>query len=170
MGRNVFSPAHFLISSNLRHLDPEYDGHSLGQIYGKKSAVYQWHILLLPHLVVTCWLLVGQITHAGNPTTDVYRYDSHTDSWHVISQMKNKRSYCLAVTLPEDRLIVAGGWIGIGVSDIVEILEDEWQWISFLSTWTQPTHYMYTTSTIHACIAIAIKKIWWTLQDPPDQW
>ena len=28
------------------------------------------------------------------------------DSWHVISQMKNKRSQCLAVTLPEDQLIV----------------------------------------------------------------
>ena len=53
-------------------------------------------------------------------TTNVYRYDSHTDSWHVISQMKNKRSRCLAVTLPEDRLIVVGG-----VTDSVEILEDK---------------------------------------------
>ena len=53
---------------------------------------------------------------SGNPTTDVYRYDSHTDSWHVISQMKNKRSQCLAVTLSEDRLIVVGGWTRIGIS------------------------------------------------------
>ena len=60
-----------------------------------------------------------------NPTTDVYRYDSHTDSWHVISQMKNKRSQCLAVTLPEDQLIVVGGWTGIGDTDSVEILEDK---------------------------------------------
>ena len=57
---------------------------------------------------------------SGSPITDVYRYDSHTDSWHVISQMKNKRSYCLAVTLPQDRLIVVGGW-----TDSVEILEDK---------------------------------------------
>ena len=47
---------------------------------------------------------------SGNHTTDVYRYDSHADSWYVISQMKNKRSWCLAVTLPEDQLIVVGGW------------------------------------------------------------
>ena len=63
---------------------------------------------------------------SGNSTTDVYKYDSHTDSWHVISQMKNKRSLCLAVTLPEDQLIVVGGWTGIGIrTDSVEILEDK---------------------------------------------
>ena len=60
-----------------------------------------------------------------NLTTDVYRYDSHTDSWHVISQMKNKRSQCLAVTLPEDQLIIVGGLTGIGDTDSVEILEDK---------------------------------------------
>ena len=61
------------------------------------------------------------------PNTDVYRCDSHTDSWHVISQMKNKRSHCLAVTLPEDQLIVVGGWTGMGRrhTDSVEILEDK---------------------------------------------
>ena len=35
-------------------------------------------------------LAIGGRDDSGNPTTDVYRYDSHTDSWHVISQMKNK--------------------------------------------------------------------------------
>ena len=54
-------------------------------------------------------LAIGGDDDSGNPTTDVYRYDSHTDSWHVISQMKNKRSQCLAVTLPEDQLMVVGG-------------------------------------------------------------
>ena len=65
--------------------------------------------------------------NSGNLTTDVYRYDSHTDSWHVISQMKNKRSQCLAVTLPEDQLIVLGGWTGVygGETNSVEILEDK---------------------------------------------
>ena len=64
---------------------------------------------------------------SGNPTTDIYRYDSHTDSWHVISQMKNKRSQCLAVTLPEDQLIVVGGQTEMfrGYTDSVEILEDK---------------------------------------------
>ena len=65
-------------------------------------------------------LAIGGDKDSGNSTTDVYRYDSHTDSWHVISQMKNKRSQCLAVTLPEDQLIVVGGG-----TDSVEILEDK---------------------------------------------
>ena len=65
-------------------------------------------------------LAIGGDDDSVNPTTDVYRYDSHTDSWHVISQMKNKRSHCLAVTLPEDRLIIVGGG-----TDSVEILEDK---------------------------------------------
>ena len=65
--------------------------------------------------------------YSGNPTTDVYRYDSHTDSWHVISQMKNKQSQSLAVTLSENQLIAVGGWTGMftGWTDSVEILEDK---------------------------------------------
>ena len=65
-------------------------------------------------------LAIGGRDDPGNRTTDVYRYDSHTDSWHVISQMKKKRSLCLAVTLPEDQLIIVGG----GTTS-VEILEDK---------------------------------------------
>ena len=65
-------------------------------------------------------LAIGGDDDSESPTTDIYRYDSHTDSWHVISQMKNKRSQCLTVTLPEDQLIVVGGG-----TDSVEILEDK---------------------------------------------
>ena len=72
-------------------------------------------------------LAIGGRDDSRNPITDVYRYDSDADSWHVISQMKNKRSQCLAVTLPEDQLIVVGGWTGVygGDTDSVEILEDK---------------------------------------------
>ena len=73
-------------------------------------------------------LAIGGRDDSWNPTTDVYRYDSHTDSWHVISQMKNKRSRCLAVTLPENRLMVVGGrkdTFTLHTTDSVEILEDK---------------------------------------------
>ena len=71
-------------------------------------------------------LAIGGKDDSLNPTTDVYRYDSHTDSWHVISQMKNKRSRCLAVTIPEDQLIVVGGHTqGRYTTDSVETLEDK---------------------------------------------
>ena len=69
-------------------------------------------------------LAIGGKDDSGNPTTNVYRYDSHTNSWNVISQMKNKRSWCLAVTLHEDHLIVVGGFTQYNIiTDSVEILE-----------------------------------------------
>ena len=61
-----------------------------------------------------------------NPTTDVYRYNPHTDSWHVISQTKNKRSKCFAFTLPENQLIIVGGYTEtLHYTESVEILEDK---------------------------------------------
>ena len=38
--------------------------------------------------------------------------------------MKNKRSHCLAVILPDDRHIVVGGYVE-GLTDSVEILEEK---------------------------------------------
>ena len=67
-------------------------------------------------------LAIGGEYDIENSTSDVYRYDSDTDSWHVISPMKNNRSLCLAVTLPGDKLIVVGGY---GDTESVEILEDK---------------------------------------------
>ena len=73
-------------------------------------------------------LAIGGRDGSGSPTSDVYRYDSHTDSWNVVSQMKNKRPRCLAVTLPGEFIIVVGGRTStsspsVTESDSVEILE-----------------------------------------------
>ena len=43
------------------------------------------------------------------PTSNVYRYDFNTDSWTVASQLKQKRSHCLAVALG-DSVVVVGGY------------------------------------------------------------
>ena len=58
-------------------------------------------------------------------TTHVYSYDSQNDSWCIISEMKNKRSQCFSITLPEDQLIVVGGWTDRAsiTSDSVEEVE-----------------------------------------------
>ena len=42
-------------------------------------------------------------------TADVHCYDTHTDSWQVVSNMKHKRRLCLAAVLPEDCVLVVGG-------------------------------------------------------------
>ena len=57
------------------------------------------------HLVV-----IGGKDDSNNPIADVRRYDPQTDSWHVIMKMKNKRYLPLVAVLPEDRLIIVGGW------------------------------------------------------------
>ena len=57
-----------------------------------------------------CILAIGGRDESDKSTSKVYRYDSHTDSWTMASRMKSKRSYCLAVTLPGDDLIVVGGY------------------------------------------------------------
>ena len=68
-------------------------------------------------------LAIGGSDDSWIPTSDVYRYDPHTDSWNVISRMNIKHSACLAVTLPEDHLIVVGGCTQVGeITDSVEIL------------------------------------------------
>ena len=54
-------------------------------------------------------LAVGGRDDSGNITSRVYRYNSTTDSWTLATMMKKKKSQCLAVTLPDDQLIVVGG-------------------------------------------------------------
>ena len=68
-------------------------------------------------------LAIGGRDDSGNHISDVYRYDPHTDLWNVSSRMNIQRSHCIIVTLPEDCLIVVGGWTqDFGVTDSVEIL------------------------------------------------
>ena len=55
-------------------------------------------------------LAVGGRDDSYRATSNVYKYDSHTDSWSVASRMKNRRSACLAVTLPGEGLMVVGGY------------------------------------------------------------
>ena len=92
-----------------------------------KPGVWQ-HIKDLPVTRSTLTTLGGHLVAIGgaddsnNPTADVCRYDPQTDSWHVIMKMKNKRSHSLVAVLPEDRLIIVGGWdTPYHITDSVEI-------------------------------------------------
>ena len=44
-------------------------------------------------------------------TSAVHMYQPVTDSWEVISHMSAPRSFCLATVLPDNQLMVVGGWI-----------------------------------------------------------
>ena len=68
-------------------------------------------------------LIVGGQDLTGKPTTAVHMYNPITNSWEVISHMATPRSKCCAAILPNDQLVVVGGWTGSGksVTDSVEI-------------------------------------------------
>ena len=54
-------------------------------------------------------LAVGGCDSHRNATTSVQEYDSATNSWKVISDMKNKRDQCFTAVLPDNTLVVVGG-------------------------------------------------------------
>ena len=71
-------------------------------------------------------LAIGGFDDSATTTSNVFKYDSNTDTWNVTSQMKEKRYHCLAVTLPGEILVVVGGGIRGLLQDkgtqIVELL------------------------------------------------
>ena len=75
----------------------------------------------LPELPVYLSALVtlhGQLLAIGgntsstsiNPTSAVHQYSSATNSWNVIRRMNSRRHRCFAASLPNNTLVVAGGW------------------------------------------------------------
>ena len=71
----------------------------------------------LPVTGSTCVSLCGQLLAIGGmdfdlePSTAVYAYDTSTDSWDIKSHMTTTRRYCFAAVLPDNQLMVVGGWI-----------------------------------------------------------
>ena len=56
-------------------------------------------------------LAIGGFDDSATTTSNVFKYDSSTDTWIVTSQIQEKRYHCLAVTLPGEILVVVGGGI-----------------------------------------------------------
>ena len=66
--------------------------------------------------LVTCagqLFAIGGRDDSRNPSSNVHRYEPRTNTWHVISQMPTKRSVCLAAVLPQERLVVVGGYMKV---------------------------------------------------------
>ena len=128
--QHVFLPSRSVFSCSLSNLLPTSSlGSRLRRTLSQSQNVWK-QIKPLPVVVSTLasfnahLLAIGGWTDSMNPTSDVYRYDFHTDSWDVVSQMKNKRSLCFAVTHPKYHLIVVGGFTqGGNKTDTIEILQ-----------------------------------------------
>ena len=62
------------------------------------------------------------MTDSQEFTTAVYMYDSTTDSWEIVSHMTNSRYRCFTAVLPDNQLMVMGGWIaGYSETDTIEL-------------------------------------------------
>lgn len=77
-----------------------------------------WHPnpdMVTPSYLSVCVTLSGELVAVGgcdkegSPTNEVYAYDPATVSWNVISHMDVTEQKCIAVVLPEDRLMVVSG-------------------------------------------------------------
>ena len=91
----------FLTCGHPRH-------HFLQVKFGKKLIVCPWTRSSLVQFGGQL-LAIGGRDDSGKSTSNIYRYDPHSDSWTIITHMKNKRSECLPVTPLGDYLLVVGG-------------------------------------------------------------
>ncbi len=66
-------------------------------------------------------LVIGGRDSDGDPTSAIHMYNPTTDSWEVISHMGTPRCDCIAAVLPNNQLMVVGGYTSIfGTTDSVE--------------------------------------------------
>ena len=87
-----------------------------------------WHrVADLPVRLSSCATLCGQLLAVGgcddsfeNYTTAIHQYKPATNSWEVISHMPTARSRTLVAVLPDDKLMVVGGFTPI-TTNLVEI-------------------------------------------------
>ena len=87
-----------------------------------------WNRVAAPPVThTTCVSSFGQLlTFGGNDsnlqsTTAVHMYNPTTDSWEVVSHMRIPRYDCFAAALPNNQLIVVGGFRYRGETDSVEV-------------------------------------------------
>ena len=76
-----------------------------------------WNKVAAPRIARTTYVSIhGRLLTIGGsnsnvqPTTAVYMYNPTTDSWEVISHMRIPRCSCFAAVLPNNQLMVVGGW------------------------------------------------------------
>ena len=96
----------------------------------RSLSVYQsslWRkVASLPFTHSTCQFFHGQLlafggSCLGKATTAVYKYNSATNSWKIISYMSIGRYHCFTAVLPDDQLMVVGGWTDGPMTDAIEL-------------------------------------------------
>ena len=90
--------------------------YALSNTLTRSSKSSTWNrIADLPIKLFTAVTLQGRLLAFGGraledkPTTAIHMYQPTTNSWEVISHMTIPRSWCSAVVLPDNQLMVVGG-------------------------------------------------------------
>ena len=84
-----------------------------------------------PVTETTCVSIHGRLLAVGGkdsdkkPTSACHMYNPTTDSWEVISYMGTPRRDCIAAVLPDNQLMVVGGYTGIVWTESVEFASTE---------------------------------------------
>ena len=93
--------------------------HSLANRLGLSSSTPVWkEVVSIPVLCSSLVTFQGQLLAVGGSTTgraadstsEVWQYDATTDSWNVIGQMRLKRDSVLVAALPNNKLMICGGF------------------------------------------------------------
>ena len=66
-------------------------------------------------------LAIGGETVSGGYSTAIHMYNSTSNSWEIISHMTIGRCDCFTAILPDNRLMVVGGWTDRGITETVEL-------------------------------------------------
>ena len=90
-----------------------------------------WNKVAAPPIInTTCVSILGRLLTIGGrdsndkSSTAVYMYNPDADSWKVISHMATPRQLCFAAVLPNNQLMVVGGYTGARLwseTDSVEV-------------------------------------------------
>ena len=109
---------------------------TLIQSYRSRLTANVWTEVVAPPVTRTACvsihgrlLTIGGIDSNGKFTTTVHMYNPTTYSWKVISHMRIPRCNCFAAVLPNNQLMVVGGWIvGYIETDSVEVATTKLQY------------------------------------------
>ena len=112
-----------------KHIKSVFTCHLNDLLRSTSSSSTVWSkIADLPVTKSTCVSLNNQLLAIGGKDADdkvssaIHLYDSVIKAWRIISHMLVARRSCFAAILPENKLMVVGGWVSTYIdSDSVEI-------------------------------------------------
>ena len=66
-------------------------------------------------------LAIGGLDKQGKTSTSIYELNTDNNKWSHKSDMKIAKWHCLVTALPDNNILVVGGWTGTGYTDETEI-------------------------------------------------